>query len=150
MFEINLYIGIPPFKAEFPSILDAKTASYCPNAIIQTIAGIILKTKDFKVFFEKINLPHQTNFEFEISREVFPLLDKMFNSKIIYRSIGIYLAGIEPEKKQQLQLFGDSIKRKKNEKLAKSLDKLEEKFGRDIVKPGFINDVRIKQDFLTK
>ena len=74
----------------------------------------------------------------------------MFNSKIIYRSIGIYLAGIEPEKKQQLQLFGDSIKRKKNEKLAKSLDKLEEKFGRDIVKPGFINDVRIKQDFLTK
>ena len=115
-----------------------------------TIAGIILKTKDFKVFFEKINLPHQTNFEFEISREVFPLLDKMFNSKIIYRSIGIYLAGIEPEEKQQLQLFGDSIKRKKNEKLAKSLDKLEEKFGRNIVKPGFINDVPIKQDFLTK
>lgn len=115
-----------------------------------TIAGIILKTKDFKVFFEKINLAHQTNFEFEISREVFPLLDKMFNSKIIYRSIGIYLAGIEPEEKQQLQLFGDSIKREKNEKLAKSIDKLEEKFGRNIVKPGFINDVPIKQDFLTK
>ena len=42
LFAINLYNGIPPFNAEFPSIRDAITASYCSNAIIDTIAGISL------------------------------------------------------------------------------------------------------------
>ena len=40
--------------------------------------------------------------------------------------------------------------REKQEKLGKSLDKLEAKFGRNIVKTGFMGNVEYKQDFLTK
>ena len=47
-------------------------------------------------------------------------------------------------------LFEDNTRREKNERLARSLDKLEEKFGRNIVKTGFTGDVAFKQDFLTK
>ena len=48
-------------------------------------------------------------------------------------------------------LFANNERREKNEKLAKSLDKLEAKFGRNIVRTGFTNkDIPYKQDFLTK
>ena len=38
----------------------------------------------------------------------------------------------------------------KNEKLGKSLDKLEAKFGRNIVTTGFTGKVDYKQDFISK
>jgi hypothetical protein len=47
-------------------------------------------------------------------------------------------------------MFENNPKREKNEKLGKSLDKLEQKFGRNIVRTGFVNkDVPFKQGFLT-
>lgn len=113
--------------------------------------GVILKTKDFRVFYEKINLKTPTNFEFEISQAATPLLEKMFNSKTLYRSTGIVLDNFNPCSNEQLILFEDNQRREKNEKLGKSLDKLEAKFGRNIVRTGFTNkDVPYKQDFLTK
>lgn len=113
--------------------------------------GVILKTKDFRVFYEKINLKTPTNFEFEISQAATPLLEKMFNSKTLYRSTGIVLDNFNQCSNEQLILFEDNQRREKNEKLGKSLDKLEAKFGRNIVRTGFTNkDVPYKQDFLTK
>ena len=78
-------------------------------------------------------------------------MEKMYCKNILYRSVGIVLENLSPSSKEQLQLFSDGAKREKNENLAKSLDKLEAKFGRNIVKTGFTNkDVPYKQDFLTK
>lgn len=99
--------------------------------------GVILKTKDFQVFFEKINLKHPTNFEFEISQSAMPLLEKLFNSKILYRSVGIVLENFNSCSNEQTSLFENTERREKNEKLAQSLDKLEAKFGRNIVRTGF-------------
>lgn len=112
--------------------------------------GVILKTKDFRTFFEKINLKHPTNFEFEISENATPILEKMFDSKILYRSVGIVLENFNPCSNEQKSIFEDTERRDKNEKLGKSLDKLEAKFGRNIVRTGFTTEVEYKQDFLSK
>ena len=112
--------------------------------------GVIIKTKDFQTYLEKINLEHSTNFEFEISEYAMPILEKIFNPNIIYRSIGILLENFNPCENEQKSLFADNTKREKNEKLGKSLDKLEAKFGRNIVTTGFTGQVDYKQDFLSK
>ena len=113
--------------------------------------SIILKTKEFQVYCEKVNLELPTNFEFEISEAVFPILDKLFDKKILYRSIGVLLENFNSNETEQMVLFANNERREKNEKLAKSLDKLEAKFGRNIVRTGFVNkEVPYKQDFLTK
>lgn len=111
--------------------------------------GVILKTKDFRVFYQKTNLELPTNFEFEVSEAAFPLLEKMYDSKTIYRSVGIVLDNFNPCSNEQISLFSDNSRREKNEKLARSLDKLEAKFGRNIVKPGFTKEVEFKQEFLS-
>ena len=113
--------------------------------------GVMLRTKDFKVYYNKTNLP-QTNFEFEISDSAFPLLEEIFNPQIIYRSVGIVLENFNSIANEQMQLFTSEInpRKEKNEKLAESLDKLESKFGRNIVRTGFTNkDIPAKQEFIT-
>ena len=113
--------------------------------------GVILKTKDFRTYFEKVDLPHMTNFEFEISEVAMPILESLYESNVLYRSVGILLDNFNPCENEQMLLFEDNERREKNEKLGKSLDKLEAKFGRNIVRTGFTNkDVPYKQDFLTK
>ena len=39
--------------------------------------GVMLRTKDFKVFYKKTNTEHPINFEFEISQTAMPLLEKL-------------------------------------------------------------------------
>ena len=112
--------------------------------------GVIVKTKDFRTYVEKINLEHTTNFEFEISEYAMPILEKLFDSKTIYRSVGILLENFNPCANEQKSLFEDSVRREKNEKLGKSLDKLEARFGRNIVTTGFTGKVDYKQDFISK
>ena len=112
--------------------------------------GVIVKTKDFQTFFEKVDLEHATNFEFEISEYAMPILEKIFNPKTIYRSVGILLENFNSCENEQKSLFEDTSRREKNEKLAKSLDKLEAKFGRNIVTTGFTGQVEYKQDFISK
>ena len=112
--------------------------------------GVIIKTKDFHTYVEKINLKHRTNFEFEISEYAMPILEKLYDSRTVYRSIGILLEDFNPCENEQKSLFEDAERRDKNEKLCKSLDKLEAKFGRNIVTTGFTGKVDYKQDFISK
>ena len=91
-----------------------------------------------------------TNFEFEISEYAMPILEKLFDSQTIYRSVGILLENFNPCSNEQKSLFEDTVRRDKNEKLGKSLDKLEAKFGRNIVTTGFTGMVDYKQDFISK
>ena len=113
--------------------------------------GVILKTKDFQTLYNKTRLKFMTDFEFDISKEAFLLLEEMYKPDVLYRSIGIVLEDFNSCEEEQLQLFNDNIKKEQNEKLGKSLDKLEKKFGRNIVRTGFVNkDIPFKQGFLTK
>ena len=78
------------------------------------------------------------------------ILEKLFSPRIIYRSVGILLENFNPCSNEQKSLFEDTSRREKNEKLAKSLDKLEARFGRNIVTTGFTGKVDFKQDFISK
>ena len=112
--------------------------------------GVLLKTKDFRTLYSKVQLDIPTAFEFEISRAAFPLLTEMFNSREVYRSVGIVLEDFREKAEEQLTLFSNNEKKEQNEKLGQSLDKLEKKFGRNIVRTGFTNkEVPFKQGFLT-
>lgn len=112
--------------------------------------GVILKTKDFRTLYSKVQVAVPINFEFEISKYAFPVLEKMFSSDTLYRSVGIVLEDFNLCSQEQLILFDTDTKRGQKEKLGKSLDKLEQKFGRNIVRTGFTNkDVPFSQGFLT-
>lgn len=100
--------------------------------------SIFLRTKDFRVFCEKKVLNAATDFELEMSDIVFELLEKIYNEKILYRSTGVILDTFVFNSQAQMSLFTDINVDEKKEKLSKCFDKLEERFGKDIIQTGFI------------
>ncbi len=105
----------------------------------QTI-GIMLRTKDFKVFYDKKTLSVPTSFELEISDIAFSLLEKIYSPSVTYRSTGIVLDNLRCNSEEQLFLFSEEALSSKKDKLSNCFDKLEAKFGKDIVQIGFIKD----------
>ena len=99
---------------------------------------LFLRTKDFKVYCEKKVLNAGTDFELEISEIIFNLLEKLYNPNILYRSTGVILDIFELNSEAQMSLFTDVSVNEKKEKLSKCFDKLEAKFGRDIIQTGFV------------
>ncbi len=96
---------------------------------------IFLRTKDFQISSLKINLITPTNTEFELINESKQILDKLFYKGTIYRSVGFCATKLTSAKNQQISLF-DSDNTLKKQKLSNSWDKLEEKFGKGIIKLG--------------
>lgn len=103
--------------------------------------AVMLRTKvEFKVYYEKITIPHSTCYEWEISDIAFKLLEKIYNPNIIYRSSGIILDDFMSSDGEQMFLFADNESVEKSERLAKSIDKLESKFGKNIIQTGFTRE----------
>lgn len=100
--------------------------------------GLMLRTKDFKVYYDKRILNQATSFELEISDIIFEMLEKLYNPNILYRSTGVILDTFVQNSEAQLSLFVDIEAEIKKEKLSKCFDKLEEKFGKNIIQTGFI------------
>lgn len=100
--------------------------------------SIFLRTKDFKVYCEKKVLNVSTDFELEISDIVFDLLEKMYNPNVVYRSTGVILDTFVFNNEAQMSLFSDNTVDARKEKLSKCFDKLEQRFGKDIIQTGFI------------
>ena len=99
--------------------------------------GVMLRTKDFKVYYTKHDLLTPVDFELEISAVAMQLLEEIYQPSILYRSTGVYLGKIGEQSSEQLSLYADSSNKEKKEKLAKCFDKLESKFGKNIVQTGF-------------
>ena len=99
---------------------------------------LFLRTKDFKVFCEKKILNSATDFELEISDIILGLLEKIYNPNTLYRSTGVILDTFVFNSEAQMSLFSDASIDEKNAKLARCFDKLEQKFGKDIIQTGFI------------
>lgn len=98
--------------------------------------GVMLRTKDFRVFYTKKDLNKPLDFELEISKIAIELLKEIYNPNILYRATGVILTKIGEQGTEQLSLYSNS-KSKKKENLGKCLDKLEKKFNKNIVKTGF-------------
>jgi len=99
--------------------------------------GVLLRTKDFKVFVEKETLNKSLDFELEISKIIFNLFEKIYNPKIVYRSTGVFFDKLVYNDASQMFLFSEENDEKKL-KLSQCFDRLEARFGKNIVQTGFI------------
>ncbi len=97
--------------------------------------GVMLRTKDFQVISSSKKLSESTNFELEIQKTVFELFEKVYRPEVVYRSTGVYLGDFEAENNKQLKLLNE--KGEKNDSLAKCIDKIEAKFGKNAIRTGF-------------
>lgn len=101
--------------------------------------SVMLRTKDFIIYGDKKNLESSTNFELEISRVAIKMLQNIYDPNLIYRSCGVTLENLDFSEEAQLSLFMD-CKQKNFDKLAQAIDNLETKFGRNVVKTGFMEE----------
>lgn len=99
--------------------------------------GVMLRTKDFRVFYTKKDLLTPVDFELEISNIAIKLLEEIYDPNILYRSTGVTLEKIGEPGSEQLSLYSDNTDIEKKAKLAQCFDKLESKFGKNIIKTGF-------------
>lgn len=99
--------------------------------------GVMLKTKDFRVSYIKQELRTPTDFELEISNIAIELLQQIYKPDILYRSTGIVLEKIGEQGLEQLSLYSDKTAESKKQNLTKCFDRLEAKFGKNIVQTGF-------------
>ncbi len=98
------------------------------------IVGIMLRTKDFKVYIEKVLLLQPTDWEFDINKAVNLLFERVYIPDVIYRSSGVYLENLTED--SQISLFSSIPDIEKNKRLAESWDKLENKYGRGVIVTG--------------
>ena len=99
--------------------------------------GVMLRTKDFRVFYTKKELLAPVDFELEISKIAIDLLDDIYDPAILYRSTGVVLERIGEEGIEQLSLYSQDDNIQKKENLSKCFDVLEAKFGKNVVQTGF-------------
>jgi len=103
--------------------------------LTSSVVTVMLRTKDFRIFTNKITLPEPFDSEFEVNQKIYALLDEIFMEGVIYRSSGVILSRVEPKKDTQLGLF--NVKEKeKSKKLSKAWDNIEKKFGQGALKIG--------------
>ena len=109
------------------------------NLMTASIA-VMLRTKDFRVFYADEKLEEMTNSEILLTEKIFKLFEKIYQPNIVYRSSGVLAFSLEDTAKSQLSLFKDE-KKAKCEKLSLLIDKLENKFGKGSLSAG---DIGIK------
>ena len=103
--------------------------------LVSGCISVMLRTKDFQVYDMKINLLSPTNSEFTFIEQGKEILNKLFQKNVIYRSVGFCAMKLTSSKECQISIFDSEISTKKDN-LSKTWDKLEEKFGKNIIKLG--------------
>lgn len=97
----------------------------------------MLRTKDFKVYYQKIQLIQPTDFEFDIHQAIKIAFADIFIPKVFYRSSGVTFENLTEQ--TQLSLFSSVQNNAKAESLTTAWDKLENKYGRGTISTGIIN-----------
>ncbi|MEW5821865.1 MAG: hypothetical protein AB1782_16850 [Cyanobacteriota bacterium] len=117
------------------------------HKIKTNLVGIMLKTKNFKVYYGSKVLLYHTDWEFEIFNTVDKIFQEIFVADIIYRSSGITLGNFVEASNSQLSLFENNLKQEAHSKLGTIWDSLEEKYGRNILSAGaYIEKANLKYD----
>ncbi|WP_306332061.1 hypothetical protein, partial [Vibrio injensis] len=73
---------------------------------------------------KQYTLPDPTNLEEQIYKVVEHFADKLCDHTMLFRTVSVSLTKFIDEKDRQLNLFIDEYERKRNEKLAKTIDAL--------------------------
>lgn len=97
--------------------------------------GLMLKAKDFSVFYDKKILIKPTDFELTVQKAVNEMFEKLYNPSIVYRATGVVLDRISLNDGEQLSLFTQPDE--KELKLSKCFDNIQKKFGKNSIRTGF-------------
>ena len=122
-------------KSELNKHIHSACSKLRRYGLLTANVGVMLRTKDFQVTTQNERLTESTNFELEIQKTVFELFEKIYKPGIIYRSTGVYLGDFEAENAKQLNLLNSG--EEKNNNLAKCIDRIEAKFGKNSIRTGF-------------
>jgi nucleotidyltransferase/DNA polymerase involved in DNA repair len=146
----------PNLKTEYSSI--QKTRSFYPNTndksfllseLSKNIEGacakarhyrlvpkkisFFLKTKDFKFLTSSITLPTPTSAPEIIIQLIDEKFEELYSKNVLFRTTGIILENLIPHQNMQQDLFGNTDRVNKFEIIHDQIDKLENKFGRNMV-----------------
>ncbi len=106
--------------------------------LIASQIGVFIRTKEFEVQSIKINLINPTNTELEIMPFAKEALNNMYKKGTIYRAVGFWAYKLQNGQNEQISIF-DTQKTLKNQKISKTWDKLEQKWGKGVIKFGQVN-----------
>jgi len=99
------------------------------------IISVMLRTKDFKVFYNSKVLENRSNSEYFLNKKAIEIFNEMYNPNEIYRSSGVGLFKLQDMEIKQLSLFKEN---EKIEKISGIIDKLENKYGKNSIHLGIL------------
>ena len=105
------------------------------NNLKTELVSVMLRTKDFRVFYKEKKLDFLTDSEIILTNVVHKLFKKIFDETIIYRSSGVWACNLAESEKTQLSLF-DRTNQSKCENVTSLIDKIETKYGKGIISIG--------------
>ncbi len=95
--------------------------------------SIFIKTKEFWYKRDWIRLALPTNDPFVVISEAKKMFEKLFDPGHVYRASGITLSGLGPASQGQEDLFGNSVAIKSRGEAFQAVDRINRKYGRDLV-----------------
>lgn len=126
-------------KTEIKSTINLHTHRVCKKLRKYKLKActllVFLRKKDFTVQSEKIKFKIPENSELEFNQAAYKIFDKIFEEGATYRSLGVVALGLKQECECQINIF-EQERNLKNENLSRAWDKLEEKFGKKILRLG--------------
>lgn len=100
-----------------------------------TTVAVIYKNSDFRSYSAQSKLENPTNSTKEIYKLVLEIFDKSYKKDPI-RLIGVRLADLKEKKEKQMNLFEEETnEEEKEEEIQKTIDDINQKFGKSIVSP---------------
>jgi DNA polymerase IV len=121
-----------------PAFLFAQLSKNIENACIKarryTLAArgavVFVRTQDFRDHGLEVKFSRTTNFPTQILDAVRPLWGQLVQSGVRYRATGVMLFGLEAVENAQLDLFGESLKIDRYERLFACVDAIKAKYGK--------------------
>lgn len=99
-----------------------------------TIIAVTLKTYDFKSYSKQERLNNAIFTSKEIYKNVIRLFDIAWDGEKI-RNIGIRLSGLVEDTSHQLSIFEKAEHKEKDDKMQRTVDEINDKFGSSVLKP---------------
>ncbi|MCD7878842.1 MAG: hypothetical protein LUG16_02785 [Candidatus Gastranaerophilales bacterium] len=99
------------------------------------VISVMLRTKDFRVYFKDKKINFSVNSEMLLSDYVNELFENIFIDGVIYRAAGVCAFSLKNIEKEQLTFFRDE-KNARCEKLSAIVDKIETKYGKGVIAAG--------------
>ena len=115
------------------ALTDQVTYRLRKQEMLARVVNVQLRTKDFIDTSHQKKLPKATASTKEIFVYAKELLGQMYRKGTPIRLIGLRVDDLTDKEERQISLFNDEIKNEKQDKLDKTIDRLKEKYGYNLV-----------------